>query len=96
MLNPRKIFTHCKLVTHLTGYQRKPLVYCEDTEAEPGHQVEKRQEGQHAILLTHIAEKDFTFTEEMNLSPGREGAAELLTSQVSSTVTVDEDRWEAS
>ena len=87
MLNPRKIFTHCKLVTHVTGYQRKPLVYCEDTEVGPGLQVEKRQEGQHAILLTHIAEKDFTFTEEMNLSPGREGAAELLTNQISSTVT---------
>lgn len=87
MLNPRKIFTHCKLVTHVTGYQRKPLVFCSDTEAEPELQVEKRQEEQHAILLTHIAEKDFTFTEEMNLSPGREGAAELLTSQVSSTVT---------
>ena len=72
---------------HLTGYQRKPLGCCADTEAEPGLQVEKRQENQHAILLTHIAEKDFTFTEEMNLSPGREGAAELLTSQVSSTVT---------
>ena len=87
MLNPRKIFTHCKLVTRLTGYQRKPLEFCTDTEAEPGLQVEKRQEGQHAILLTHIAEKDFTFTEEMDLSPGREGAAELLTSQISSTVT---------
>ena len=87
MLNPRKVFTHCKLVTHVCGYQRMPLQFCTDTEAEPQLQVEKRQEQQHAILLTHIAEKDFTFTEEMNLSPGREGAAELLTSQVSSTVT---------
>ena len=87
MLNPRKIFTHCKLVTHVTGYQRNPLVFCTDTEAEPELQVEKRQEQQHAILLTHIAEKDFTFTEEMNLSPGKEGAAELLSSQVSNTVT---------
>ena len=87
MLNPRKIFTHCKLVSHITGYQRKPLEFCMDTEADSGLQVEKRQEQQHAILLTHIAEKDFTFTEEMNLSPGRAGAAELLTSQVSSTVT---------
>lgn len=87
MLNPRKIFTHCKLVTHVTGYQKKPLEFCADAEAESGLQVEKRQERQHAILLTHIAEKDFTFTEEMSLSPGREGAAELLISQVSSTVT---------
>lgn len=87
MLNPRKIFTHCKLVTHLTGYQRMPLSFCADVEADEGLHVEKKQEKQHAILLTHIAEKDFTFTEEINLSPGREGAAELLTSQVSSTVT---------
>lgn len=39
------------------------------------------------FLLTHIAEKDFTCSEEMNLSPGRDGAAELLTSQVTSSVT---------
>lgn len=87
MLNPRKVFTHCKLVTRLTGYQKAPLTFCTDTEAEEALCVEKRQEQQHAILLTHIAEKDFTFTEEMNLSPGREGAAELLTSQICSTVT---------
>ena len=87
MLNPRKIFTHCKLVTRLTGYQRAPLTFCTDVEAEESLCVEKKQEQQHAVLLTHIAEKDFTFTEEMNLSPGREGAAELLTSQVGSSVT---------
>ena len=46
-----------------------------------------RRETPGAILLTHVVEKDFTFTEEMNLSPGREGAAELLTNQISSSVT---------
>ena len=30
MLNPRKVFTHCKLVTHITGYQRTPLCFCND------------------------------------------------------------------
>ncbi len=44
--------------------------------------MEKQQEQQHAILLTHIAEKDFTFSEQMNLSPGRDGAVELLASRV--------------
>lgn len=34
-----------------------------------------------------MAEKDFTFSEQMDLSPGREGAAEILTSRVNSTVT---------
>ena len=87
MLNPRKVFTHCKLVTRLTGYQRRPLCFCTDAEAGPELCIEKKQEQQHAIVLTHIAEKDFTFSEQMDLSPGREGAAEILTSRVNSTVT---------
>lgn len=87
MLNPRKVFTHCKLVTRLTGYQKAPLSFCTDLEAEDRLCVEKRQEQQRVTLLTHITEKDFTFTEEMNLSPGREGAAELLNSQVCGSVT---------
>lgn len=87
MLNPRKVFTHCKLVTRLTGYRRQPLNVCTDVEAEEGLRIQKRQEQQHAVLLTHICEKDFTFTEDLNFSPGREGAAELLTSRVTPTVT---------
>lgn len=87
MQNPRKVFTHCKLVTRLTGYQKAPLSFCTDLEAEDRFCVEKRQEQQRVTLLTHITEKDFTFTEEMNLSPGREGAAELLNSQVCGSVT---------
>ena len=87
MLNPRKVFTHCKLVTAVTGYRRVAMSFCEDAEVQPGLGVEKRLEHQRAILLTQIAEKDFTFTEEMNLSPGREGAAELLDSQVQGMVT---------
>jgi len=87
MLNPRKVFTHCKLVTRMTGYQKAPLCFCTDVETEERLCVEKRQEHQQATLLTHISEKDFTFTEELTLSPGRSGAAELLHSQVYSAVT---------
>lgn len=87
MLNPRKVFTHCKLVTRMTGYQKAPLCFCTDVAADDSLCVEKRQEHQHTVLLRHISEKDFTFTEEMNLSPGRDGAAELLKSQVCSSVT---------
>ena len=87
MLNPRKVFTHCKLVTRAAGYQRAPLVFCTGVDVEDGFQIEKRQETQHAILVTHFAEKDYTFSEEIKLSPGRDGAAELLTNRVSSTVT---------
>ena len=87
MLNPRKVFTHCKLVTRLTGYRRLTLNVCTDVAAEERLRIQKRQAQQHAVLLTHICEKDFTFTEDLKFSPGREGAAELLTSRVTATVT---------
>lgn len=58
-------------MTVLTGYQKSTLCVCTDADAEPALCVEKRQEHQHAVLLTHIAEKDFTYSGEMNLSPGR-------------------------
>lgn len=87
MLNPRKVFTHCKLVTQLTAYQKQTLCFCTDVEAAESLQVEKRQEQQRAVFLTHIAEKDFTFSEEMKLSPGRDGAVEILSKQVKSSVT---------
>ena len=87
MLNPRKIFTHCKLVTRLRAYKRVPLEFCTDVEASPELSLQKRRERQHAVFLTGIAEKDFTFSDEMELSSGKEGAAELLSSEFSGTVT---------
>ena len=87
ILNPRKVFTHCKLVVRLTAYRKMPLCFCTDVEAEQALCLEKRQESQHTTLLTQIAEKDFTFSDELNLSPGKEGAAEILTSRAAATVT---------
>jgi len=87
MLNPRKIFTHCKIVTRLSGYRKKQLSFCTDVESVPALQIEKRKEQQRAVFLTRIAEKDFTFSEELKLSPGRNGAAELLSRRVRSAVT---------
>lgn len=86
MLNPRKIFTHCKLVHRAAGYRRSQMCFCSDV-ITGEHCVEKRQEHQPVILLTAISEKDFTFTEEMMISAGRSGAAELLHSQVMTSVT---------
>lgn len=87
ILNPRKVFTHCKLVLRLTGYRKSPLDLCVDAEAPAALCLEKRQETQHAALLTQIAEKDFTFSDELNLSPGKAGVAEVLTSRAAALVT---------
>jgi len=87
ILNPRKVFTHCKLVLRLTGYRKAPLALSVDAEAPAAMCLEKRQESQHTTLLTQIAEKDFTFSDELNLSPGKAGAAEILTSRAAAWVT---------
>ena len=87
MLNPRKVFTRCKLVSRLTGYQKGQMAFGTDIEAEEKLCVEKKQTRQHAVLLTAIHEKDFSFTDDILLSPGRDGAAEILSSAVQSTVT---------
>lgn len=87
MLNPRKVFTRCKLITQMTGYQKQSLCFSADLEAENGYHVEKSRSNHHISLVKHIAEKDFTFTESVTLSPGRTGAAELLNSRVCGTVT---------
>ena len=82
ILNPRKVFTHCKLVMRLTGYRRVQLTVCSDAAAAPELSVEKRQERQTAILLSHISEKDFTFSEDTSLPANRSGAAEILHSSI--------------
>ena len=65
LLNPRKVFTHCRLVTRMAGYRREPLCFTDDAEAGEELQVEKKLDTQHAVLLTHIGEKDFTFSDQM-------------------------------
>lgn len=87
ILNPRKVFTRCKLVSKLVGYRRVPVCFCTDVEADPKLCMEKKKEQQRTTVVTHIAEKDFTFSDEMNLSPGKAGAAEILTSRISCSVT---------
>lgn len=87
VLNPRKVFTRCKLVSKLTGYQSVPLEFSSDVAAEESACIEKKCEQQRITVLTHLVEKDFTFSDELSLSPNREGAAEILSSRITSSVT---------
>ena len=87
MLNPRKISTRCKLMLRMTGHQKQQVLITEDVVAEDRLCLEKLREKQSLVLLSHIAEKDFNFSDEMLLSPGRKGAAELLSADIQSTVS---------
>lgn len=87
MLNPRKLFTRCKLTTRLTGCKKVCLCISTGAETSPELHVEQRCCGQSVSLLRQVVEKDLTFSETMSLSLGREGAAELLLTRAGGTVT---------
>lgn len=78
LLNPRKVFTRGKIICHVTGYQKTQLLFGTDIEAEEKLCIEKKLINQKIVLLKSMPEKDFSFTDEILISQGREGAAELL------------------
>ena len=88
MLNPRKVFSRCKLIARITGYRMAPLQICTVIlvgDAKTG--IEKRNEQQTATFLTKLLEKDFTFTDQLNISPGREGISEIMNYRINGTVS---------
>ena len=87
ILNPRKVFTRCKLIFRLTGYRKFPLTICADAAGDPELCLEKQMEQQHISMLAQLVEKDFTFSDEMDLAPGKEGVAEIMTNRASALVT---------
>lgn len=87
MLNPRKVLTRCRLLTRLTGYRKTPLRLTTDVVTPEGYHIEKRRERQKAVLLTRFVRREFQFSDTFALSPGRPGAVELLSVDVSPDVT---------
>ncbi len=90
MLNPRKLLTRCGLIIRVTGYRKKNLIYYSGAAADESWHVEQRLEKRRAILLTRAAEREFNFSDNLILSPGRPGATELLSARV--TPSVNETR----
>ena len=68
MLNPRKIFTRCKLVTHLAGCRKVCLTISSDAETDPALLVEKRCCGQTVSLLRQVAEDITARKDELGFS----------------------------
>ena len=78
LTNPRKVFTRCRLTIRPRPCRPAPLRFTSDVTAPPEAGLEKRQETQRTGLLAAVAEKDFPFTDTWTLSPGKEGAADIL------------------
>lgn len=87
LLNPRKIFTRCKIMIRVTGYQKSQLSFCTDIEASPELSIQKKLTKETIVLLSAIEEKDFSFTDEISISASRKGASELLSNSVFPVIT---------
>ena len=80
VLNPRKVLTRANLTLHPAGCRHVSLSVC--TGVEDGEGVQLLREQRQTRVAAGVREKEFTFTEELPLSPGRGGAEEILSTRV--------------
>lgn len=81
VLNPRKILVRADIGMRIQGFQPRELVLCRGASCDPDAGVEQRT-AQHTVYLTAaVQEKEFTFYDELHLSAGPGGMAELLSIQ---------------
>lgn len=80
-LNPRKVLTRANLVFYPSGCRHVSLSVCTDA-AEEDSAIQLLREKKETMVVAGIREKEFTFTEELPLSPGRGAAAEILSTRL--------------
>ena len=76
LLNPRKILTRVNLTFYPCGCQRKDLSVT--TEIENDDSIQFLREQRRTRVVAAVREKEFNFLEELILSPGHDGAEEVL------------------
>lgn len=80
LLNPRKVLTRVNLILHPVGCRRTTLSLCTDVQEEESIQIMREQHQTRVIAA--VREKEFSFLEELALSPGHGGAEEILSARV--------------
>lgn len=80
-LNPRKVLTRANLQFYPTGCRHISQSVCTGAEEEDGA-IQLLREKKETWVVAGVREKEFTFTEELPLSPGRGAAAEILTTRL--------------
>ena len=81
VLNPRKVLTRANLVLYPSGCRHVSLSVCTGVDEGTGEGVQLLCEKKHTRVAAGVREKEFTFTEELPLSPGRGGAEEILSTR---------------
>lgn len=82
VLNPRKVLTRANLTLYPTGCRHVSLSVCTGVAEESGEGVQLLREQKKSRVAAGVKEKEFTFTEELPLSPGRGGAEDILYTRV--------------
>lgn len=82
VLNPRKVLTRANLTLYPTGCRHVSLSVCTGVEDESNDGIQLLREQKQTRVAAGVKEKEFTFTEELPLSPGRGGAEEILSTRV--------------
>lgn len=82
VLNPRKVLTRANLTLYPIGCRHVSLSVCTGVDEEEGENIQLLREQRQTRVVAGVREKEFTFAEELPLSPGRGGAEEILSTRV--------------
>ena len=79
LLNPRKVLTRANIECYPSGCRKTSLSVC--TEAEDDESIQLLGERRESGVIAAVREREFTFEEELPISPGRSGAEEIISSR---------------
>lgn len=82
VLNPRKVLTRASLNLYPSGCRHASLAVCTEMSEDEGDTIQLLRENKETRVVAGVREKEFTFTEELPLSPGRGGAEEILSTRL--------------
>lgn len=80
-LNPRKVLTRANLILYPSGCRHAALSVCTDV-ADDESCIQLLREQKETRVVAGVREKEFTFVEELPLSPGRGGAEEIISKRL--------------
>ena len=79
LLNPRKVLTHGELRLFPSCCKSVAIQVAEDVDDCPHIQLLRQEKS--CTVVAAVKEKEFSFTEEIPVSPGRNGVAEVISSR---------------
>ena len=78
LLNPRKLLTRAEITLEGVGYRQQEMELCTAAEADESCGLQVLTECADTTVITDVIEREFPYTEELNLSAGRSGIREIL------------------